>query len=210
MGSRVIDSATPDSLGPAQWRTIPAPPSDSKGSIFPQRVFEPAAAQPQQQLEEVRQRGFSEGVAAARSKTEAEVGAALQRLSATIAGLIQLRQQVKEDAAGELVQLAIAISSRILHRELNVDPDAILGLARAALSKAQSKEIHRVRLHPSHEAPLRQAMAQLLPGTPVEIASDASLKPGDVIFETAHGQLDASVSTQLREIERGLADRVNL
>jgi flagellar biosynthesis/type III secretory pathway protein FliH len=53
-------------------------------------------------------------------------------------------------------------------------------------------------------------MAQLLPGTPIEIASDASLKPGDVIFETAHGQLDASVSTQLREIERGLADRVNL
>ena len=207
MSSRVIDSATPDSLGPAQWRTIPAPPSD-KGSVFPQRVFEPAA-QPQQPVEEARQRGFSEGVAAARSKSEAEVGAALQRLSSTIAGLLQLRQQLKEDAAGELVQLAIAIASRILHRELNVDPDAILGLVRAALTKAQSKEIHRIRLHASHEAPLRRALSQLMPGATIEIAADASLKPGDVIFETAQGQLDASVSTQLREIERGLADRVN-
>src|SRR5579863_9531853 len=207
MSSRVIDGATPDSLGPAQWRTIPAPPSDT-GSVFPQRVFEPAA-QPQQQVEEARQRGFSEGVAAARSKSEAEVGAALQRLSTTIAGLLQLRQQLKEEAAGELVQLAIAIASRILHRELNVDPDAILGLVRAALTKAQSKEIHRIRLHASHEAPLRRALAQLMPGATIEIAADAGLKPGDVIFETAQGQLDASVSTQLREIERGLADRVN-
>jgi flagellar assembly protein FliH len=208
MSSRVIDSATPGALGPAQWRTISPPPSDNKGAIFPQRVFEPGG-QPQQQVEEARQRGFSEGVAAARSKTEAEVGAALQRMSATIAGLLQLRQQLKEEAAGELVQLAIAIASRILHRELNVDPDAILGLARAALAKAQSKEIHRIRLHPSHEAPLRRAFEQLLPGAAIEIASDSSLKPGDVILETAHGQLDASVSTQLREIERGLADRVN-
>jgi flagellar assembly protein FliH len=209
MGSRVIDGPTPDAVGPALWRTISAPPPDTKGSVFPQRVFE-APAQPQQQMEEARQRGFSEGVAAARSKSEAEVAAALQRLSATIAGLIQLRQQVKEEAAGELVQLAIAIASRILHRELNVDPDAILGLVRAALTKAQSKEIHRIRLHPSHETTLRRAIAQLAPGASIEIASDATLKAGDVIFETAQGQLDASISTQLREIERGLADRVNL
>jgi flagellar biosynthesis/type III secretory pathway protein FliH len=53
-------------------------------------------------------------------------------------------------------------------------------------------------------------LAQLIPGAAIEIAADASFKPGDVIFETPQGQLDASVSTQLREIERGLADRVNL
>jgi len=209
MSSRVIDRATPGALGPAHWRTISAPPPDPKGAIFPQRVFEPAGP-PLQQVEEARQRGFSEGVAAARSKTDAELSAALERLSATIAGLLQLRRQLKEDAAGELVQLALAIASRILHRELNVDPDAILGLVRAALAKAQTKEIHRIRLHPAHEVPLRRAMAQLMPGATIEISADATLKPGDVILETAQGQLDASVSTQLREIERGLADRVNI
>jgi flagellar biosynthesis/type III secretory pathway protein FliH len=29
-----------------------------------------------------------------------------------------------------------------------------------------------------------------------------------VIFETRHGNLDASVDSQLQEIERGLADRL--
>jgi flagellar assembly protein FliH len=95
-----------------------------------------------------------------------------------------------------------------LHRELSIDPDALLGLVKAALAKAQSKEIFSVRLHPSHEAPVRRLLGQLSPGVTIEIAADAAMKPGDLVFQTAQGQLDASISTQLREIERGLADRV--
>ena len=38
---------------------------------------------------------------------------------------------------------------------------------------------------------------------------DTSLLPGEVFFETAQGMLDASVDTQLREIERGLIDKLS-
>ena len=37
---------------------------------------------------------------------------------------------------------------------------------------------------------------------------DASLKPAEIFFETSQGILDASVDTQLREIERGLIDKL--
>jgi flagellar assembly protein FliH len=141
---------------------------------------------------------------------EAEVDAVVQRLAEAMRGVIQAGHQMREDVAGETVQLAVAIAARILHRELSVDPDAILGLVRAALQKAQGKQVHRIRLHPSHEVLMRRALAQLNAGGTIEIAPDAGLRPGDVIFETAQGQLDASVLTQLREIERGLADRVPL
>ena len=40
----------------------------------------------------------------------------------------------------------------------------------------------------------------------VQLSADPSLERGSAIFETAHGNLDASITTQLREIERGLAD----
>jgi flagellar assembly protein FliH len=43
------------------------------------------------------------------------------------------------------------------------------------------------------------------PGT--EIVADTALQIGDVIIETRRGDLDASLETQLREIERGFADR---
>jgi flagellar assembly protein FliH len=42
----------------------------------------------------------------------------------------------------------------------------------------------------------------------VEVVADSSRSPGDVIFETERGYLDASVDSQLQEIERGLADRL--
>jgi flagellar biosynthesis/type III secretory pathway protein FliH len=40
------------------------------------------------------------------------------------------------------------------------------------------------------------------------VIADASRAIGSVIFETPRGNLDASVDSQLQEIERGLADRL--
>jgi flagellar biosynthesis/type III secretory pathway protein FliH len=40
------------------------------------------------------------------------------------------------------------------------------------------------------------------------VLADPSRELGTVIFETQRGNLDASVESQLQEIERGLADRL--
>jgi flagellar biosynthesis/type III secretory pathway protein FliH len=40
------------------------------------------------------------------------------------------------------------------------------------------------------------------------VIPDATLAPGSVVFETNQGNLDASVESQLQEIERGLADHL--
>ena len=42
----------------------------------------------------------------------------------------------------------------------------------------------------------------------LEVIADPGLEPGGLIFETARGSFDASVATQLDEIERGFADLV--
>jgi flagellar biosynthesis/type III secretory pathway protein FliH len=39
-----------------------------------------------------------------------------------------------------------------------------------------------------------------------EIVADNSLLLGDILFETTRGSLDASIDSQLLEIERGLTD----
>jgi flagellar biosynthesis/type III secretory pathway protein FliH len=45
-------------------------------------------------------------------------------------------------------------------------------------------------------------------GAEIEVLGDPSREPGSVVFETTRGNLDASVESQLREIERGLTDRL--
>jgi flagellar biosynthesis/type III secretory pathway protein FliH len=64
-----------------------------------------------------------------------------------------------------------------------------------------------VRAHPNHQ----QALLKLLPSDgsrQIEILADSTLLPGGIVFETVMGDLDASLETQLREIECGLADRL--
>ncbi len=161
-----------------------------------------AAVAHEAQLEEAYRRGFHEGEQAGR----AAVDAAIHKLAQAAESLASARARARREAEGDLLRLALAIARRILHRELSVDPEAVGGLIRAALDKMQSQEIHRVRVHPDLEQPVRQALERMAAGCNVQVAAEGGREFGDVIFETERGRLDASVETQIQEIGRGLAD----
>lgn len=136
---------------------------------------------------------------------QAPVLAAFQTLMEDLAGQ---RRRLRIEAEQDAVKLALAIARRILHRELAVDPAAILGVVKAAFAKLDARETHRLRVSPADAALLEQYRAELDLPAAVEIAADQSLRAGSAIFETSRGELDAAIDTQLGEIERGLADVV--
>src|SRR5206468_3414461 len=99
-----------------------------------------------------------------------------------------------------------AIARRVLRRELAIDPEALHGLVLGALEKLQGQELTRARVHPAHAALVSACLARAGGASPVEVLPDPAREPGSVIFETQRGNLDASIESQLQEIERGLAD----
>src|SRR5690242_9671173 len=210
MSTRVVVDSKLEQVAPAPWRIVHTGVKDRRSGDRRMLTSMAQSETEAERVEDARRRGFAEGVAAAKAKAEADVAAIIERFGAEIVQLVQYRDQIRAEATSELVRLAILIASRVLHRELTVDPEAILGLVKAAVEKAGSREIHRVKLHASHEAQVRKVVEQLSPQRTIEIVADPGLKPGDVLFETSQGELDASVSTQLREIERGLADRLKV
>jgi len=107
-----------------------------------------------------------------------------------------------------VVALALAVARRILHRELTVEPEALLGLVKAALEKMEAREVHQVRVSRQDAAMLRQLFEQMGLPQRIEVVADPSLAPGGVLIEYSRGVLDASVDTQLAEIGRGFADLV--
>jgi len=157
---------------------------------------------------QARQAGFREGQAAARQQYEAELNQALARVAEAIGRLQQERQKVHREAERDLVRLAVAIARKILRREILVDPDAIVGIAKAALEKVELRELVRVRVHPADVAALEGWLRRVGVPERVELLGDPSLERGAVLVETTRGELDASVETQLQEIERGLVDLV--
>jgi flagellar assembly protein FliH len=161
----------------------------------------------EEQVSQAHQAGFKEGEASGRSKAQAEVRAAIDRLAQSIANIDEFRDSLYRQAEVEAVRLSIAIARRVLRRELTVDPGAIEGLVRAALERLQSQESCRVRVHPDHVAAMRAALERAGMSAKVEVAADPAQEPGAAIFEMPSGNLDASMDSQLREIERGLVDR---
>lgn len=152
--------------------------------------------------------GRREGDANAKRQAESQVREVIERLGATIAEVAGGRNDTIRRAEADIVQLSVEIARRILHRELTLDTSALDGLIRAALDKLRAQEIFRVRVHPDQEQWIRACLQRLGRDSTIEVVGDRSQSLGGALFEISRGSLDASVDTQLREIERGLADHL--
>jgi flagellar assembly protein FliH len=157
---------------------------------------------------EAYERGFAEGKALGKEQSAAELAPTMDRLGRSLTSLALLRSRMRKDAEKELLALAIAVARRVMHRELTLDPESIGGLIKVALEKLQAREQCRVRVSPAQEAAVRASLERFSTAHKLEVLTDSSLQCGDLLFETAHGTLDASIEAQLREIERGFADRL--
>lgn len=189
---------------PLPWKVASSPGVRTPRTAAPLSPEDSPAIE--QRLKEAREAGRAEGEAQARRAAQAEVEGVLQKLAAGLHEISQLRPRLRAEAEADLVRLAIAIARKIVGRELNADPEAITGLVKAALEKMRAQEIIRVRVHPDHSRRISECLARF-GASQVEIAADPAADRGAVIFETSRGNFDASVETQLREIERGLTDR---
>lgn len=208
--ARILPPGSEAAVAPIEWRRAGTAATGPIQAAASQDASAARIAQLQQQCEqrvrEAHTAGLREGEAAAKTRAVSETQPVLEKLALSIAELTQMRPRLRRQAEGDVIKLSLAIARRVLRREIAIDADAIRGLVFVALEKLQAQESSRVRVHPSHAA----SIAALLKETDarIEVIPDSALAPGGVIFETNQGNLDASVESQLQEIERGLADHL--
>ncbi len=215
-GHRVARIVTPGEapVEPIEWRQVGTaaarPESGATKETAPDHTAQMAQLQQQceQRIREAHTAGLRDGEAAAKARAAGEVQAVVEKMTQSIADLGQLRGRLRKQAEADVVKLSLAIAKRVLRREVAVDPDAMRGLVVAALEKLHSQEICRVRVSAAQAASIAAMLRQAAPHANIEVVSDGSLAPGGIVFETTQGNLEASVDSQLQEIERGLADHL--
>jgi len=209
--SRVLRAEELSGVAPIWWRGGGGAPPTASPQIVrpaPQPAAPDADAERERVEREAYQRGFGEGKALGKEQAVAELAPVMDRLGRSLVSLSSLRSRIRKDAEKELLALAIAVARRVVHRELTLDPESMGGLIKVALDKLQAREACRVRVNPAQEEAVRASLDRFSTAHKIEVVTDASLQSGDLLFETAHGTLDASIEAQLREIERGFADRL--
>jgi flagellar assembly protein FliH len=153
------------------------------------------------------QRAREEGEAQARAVFQRELAEVRADISQTLAAFARQREEYYQRIEGEVVQLALAIARKILHREAQVDPLVLAGVVRVALEKLESHTRTVVHVHPRDIAQWREDFTHTLDAKDLpELVDDPALEPGRCRIETELGSTELGLDMQLKEIERGLMD----
>jgi flagellar assembly protein FliH len=149
-------------------------------------------------------KGFSQGEQAGLDSASQRGEAMLYRLTQTLEELTQVRSQMILQTERQMVQLAMAIARRVVHREVSLDPDLLIAMARVALERLGEMAQVKVRLHPDDYEAAGAARVAQLAGSSVMVLADAHLSRGACRIESDMGILEAGVEAQLQEIARAL------
>jgi flagellar assembly protein FliH len=151
--------------------------------------------------------GVQEGQASARKECEEQLGRARSGVAEALAGFRRDRAAYFETVEGEVVQLALSIAAKIMHREAQIDPLLLAGMVRVALEKIERGTGIVLRVHPEKAFEWRGYFAAHMPPEDnPEIVEDAALGMDECILQTAAGTAVLGTEVQLKEIERGLMD----
>jgi flagellar assembly protein FliH len=214
--SEVSDAAFPDPITSFRYRDM-----DKSGlARFEEtRQQESAAnharqqAAPGQSAEEINalvNRAHAEAAAETekrlRGEYEAKAAAEAAKVREALERFVAERKDYFSRVESDVVQLALAISAKILHREAQVDPMLVAALVRVAVEKLHDGSSVSVRVSPQKAGRWREYLANPLNGSTVAVVEDAHIGPDDCTLETDLGSADFSIDAQLKEVEQGFFD----
>lgn len=150
--------------------------------------------------------GFAQGEAAGLKLAAQKVEPLLKSLGEVMASLKTERQQLVMAHEQELIKIAFMVAMKILHKEIETDGEAVMGVVKAALEKVIKTESVSIKLSPYDLELLQQQINEH--GLETEwLAHDAKLEGdfniarGGCKVQTDSGEIDATIETQIELIK---------
>jgi flagellar assembly protein FliH len=147
--------------------------------------------------------GFHQGEKAGMEIAERKMEAVMKRYAEAIFEVSKLRASLYHQIEQEVVRLAIAVSKKIVHREIQVDRDIIQTLVRVALSHVSEKSAVTIHLNPVDYNYLQERRGELsqTEGRDISLLADKSVERGGCLIQTDCGDIDARIEEEFREVE---------
>jgi flagellar assembly protein FliH len=211
MSSDRLASQTPDSntepffYQPAEDDTSPQASGGSAVQWAPQGVSAGRNTEAREKL--AFEKGLQEGEARVAAAFEQKLAAIRASVSRTLEEFKAQRELYFNRVEPEIVQLALAIARKILHREAQMDPTLLTGIVRVALEKLDTGTRVRLKAHPEEIHFWKDYFSTNQSYQPnPELVGDAALQQGECMLEAEVGSTQISLETQLKEIEQGFFD----
>jgi flagellar assembly protein FliH len=158
------------------------------------------------------ERGIAEGRSRLeemlKNRTSEQVQVEHQRVEELFTNAVEQWSDLHGASEEATVKFAFGVAERIIRKELSVNSAIVVDQIKEGVRRVLGVESLKIRVHPE-DLPLvrdQKGTIQTSGDTVREIIveGDESLEPGDCIIESDMGNIDARISTQLKQIENVL------
>jgi flagellar assembly protein FliH len=150
-------------------------------------------------------KGYAQGERAGADAAAARGDAVLRRLAETIEELGALKADILHKTEQQVVQLALEIARRVIHREVSLDRELLAAMGRVALERLGGAATATIRLHPDDYAAVMAGQGDAAAGNGVTtVVADPLVRRGGCLVQSDFGLIDVSVDSQIRELATAL------
>ena len=158
-------------------------------------------------LAAARENAIREAKAQAVSELEKAIEQERKAIAAALEEFVAERARYFRRVETDVVNLALAIARKVLHREAQADALLLAGAVRVALDQVQAGTRVRLRTADQNVAGWRSLLTTSCHhDCEVEVVGDPALSGSTCLLEAGSGTAEISLDGQLREIERGFLD----
>lgn len=150
------------------------------------------------------EQGYNEGERIGKQMGEKMMETAVKRYDRSIQDLCTAHRALVAVMERQTVELALAISKKVIQRELTIDPDLVSALATVALKRVHGHESITLRLSTQDAARVRAAIEAA--NSSVTVKEDPALERGDFVLDTGQTHLDGRIGGQIETVGRALFD----
>jgi flagellar biosynthesis/type III secretory pathway protein FliH len=149
-------------------------------------------------------KGYRDGQKAGMDSEKKRLESNLNRLTKLLTEIEEIRMEVFRNAEKEVVNLALAIATKIVRHEISTKKEVVINVVSEALKKPVDHEKIKIRVSPSDYHFLKEEAFKFLndidnPGN-IIFEEDKTIENGGCFIETSLGGIDARIEKQLQAV----------
>lgn len=162
----------------------------------------------QSEAEELRQNAKIEGLEEGKREGQDQISEIINEAMETLNEAIKQRKKIIKDSESEIVRLSLKIAEQIIHSEVSVNKDAVMGIVAEAINRVSDRESVIVKVNKDDAEFIKNnkdKLSGIVDGVKnLSILEDSQVDPGGCVVETHLGFVDARISTKLSLIEQAI------
>ena len=173
-----------------------------------EHILEEAKIKAEQIEKEAYKKGFEEGKRKGLEEEKKVVEPLIETVKKELLEIGRVKEEIYRSIESEMLELVLAVSKKVIHKEVTTDRDTVLNTIRAAISSVVSKEEIKIKINQEDlelAKEIKVDISSLIEGVKnITVEGDISVGRGGCIVETNYGSIDARIEQQIEAIEHAL------